>query len=117
VVRRLPDKTVLDWFRRGRHHRAGDGRRAGRPTGATTYAILLTFYESSSLDLLPPVAFPGVALPELAGHLRRMDIPDDEQRSQGSELRRVLRGRNNAAKWEKRRSGLLRIDSRNVRRA
>jgi hypothetical protein len=42
----------------------------------TTYAVFLTFYESASLDLLPPVAFPGVALPELAGHLPNVDMPD-----------------------------------------
>jgi len=53
----------------------------------TTYAIFLTYYESLSLDLLQPVAFPGVALPQLAGHLPNVgmpdyaqsDVPDDEE--------------------------------------
>ncbi|HEX6686686.1 MAG TPA: hypothetical protein VF062_28190 [Candidatus Limnocylindrales bacterium] len=54
---------------------------AATPAGtaaATTYAVFLTFYDGSSLDLVPPMAFPGVALPELAGHLRHIDIPEDE---------------------------------------
>jgi hypothetical protein len=38
----------------------------------TTYAVLLTFYDSDSIGWLPPVAIPGVRLPGLAEYLRQV---------------------------------------------
>ena len=40
------------------------------PDAVTTYAVFLTFYDGESLARTAPVAFPGVALPALAAHLR-----------------------------------------------
>ncbi|WP_326823161.1 hypothetical protein [Streptosporangium sp. NBC_01756] len=37
-----------------------------------TYAVLLTFCDSESISALVPRSFPGVRLPELAGHLRAL---------------------------------------------
>jgi hypothetical protein len=45
------------------------------PGEATTYAVLLTHYDGQTLARLAPLAFPGVALPELAGHLRGVAAP------------------------------------------
>ncbi|MGM1060081.1 hypothetical protein [Saccharothrix sp. Mg75] len=42
--------------------------------GATTYAVFLTFYDGESMARSRPPAFPGVALPELARHLRAADV-------------------------------------------
>jgi hypothetical protein len=44
---------------------------------ATTYAVFLTFYDSESLATLEPLAFPGVDLPRLPGHLRAA-TPDED---------------------------------------
>jgi hypothetical protein len=40
------------------------------PADATTYAVFLTFYDGASVARLRPIAFPGVDLAGLAGHLR-----------------------------------------------
>jgi hypothetical protein len=44
---------------------------------ATTYAVFLTFSDSESLATLEPLAFPGVDLPRLPGHLRAA-APDED---------------------------------------
>jgi hypothetical protein len=39
----------------------------------TTYVVLLTFYDGESLAITAPLAFPGTALPALAGRLTTVD--------------------------------------------
>ena len=41
---------------------------------ASTYAVFLTFYDGESLACTQPLVFPGVGLPDLAGHLRTADL-------------------------------------------
>lgn len=45
---------------------------AGRDQ-ATTYVVLLTYYDGASMARMPPFAFPGTALPALAGLLTMVD--------------------------------------------
>ncbi|WP_211588480.1 hypothetical protein [Allorhizocola rhizosphaerae] len=42
----------------------------------TTYAVFLTYYDGESLARLQPLAFAGVALPELTQHLQSIEVPD-----------------------------------------
>ncbi|MEV0136206.1 hypothetical protein AB0H83_48235 [Dactylosporangium sp. NPDC050688] len=49
---------------------------AGR-SDATTYAVFLTHYDGRTLARMAPLAFPGVDLPGVAGHLRTADPGDD----------------------------------------
>lgn len=44
---------------------------------ATTYGVFLTFYDGESLACSQPTAFPGVALPALARHLRTADAGEE----------------------------------------
>ncbi|QFZ19476.1 hypothetical protein [Saccharothrix syringae] len=45
----------------------------------TTYAVFLTFYDGESMARCPPLAFPGVDLPNLARHLRTTPTRDTWQ--------------------------------------
>jgi hypothetical protein len=44
---------------------------------AVTYAVFLTHYDGASLACTQPWAFPGIALPQLAAHLRASEPRDD----------------------------------------
>jgi hypothetical protein len=48
---------------------------------ATTYAVFLTHYDGTTLARLAPLAFPGVDLLGLAGHLRTADPATTGRRS------------------------------------